>query len=787
MSKAWWTAHELALQTLPGLPTTKRKVNEVAAQQGWASRINANGAPLARARKGRGGGQEYHYTVLPTSAVAALVARGEIMSRNEAAAVPQSEAWAAYDALPDTKKAVAVFRKTVLEEVEALQRAGYSEGGAVTHVVTLHSVRARQGEGEHHAFGASTVRNWKGLVKGLNRGDWLPALAPRTTGRTATAEVDPEAWEFLKGDYMRLSQPSFESVMDRLLEAAGLNGWKLPSAKTLKRKLDREIPEPVMVLAREGYEKLERMFPPMIRDRSEFHALQAVNADGHRWDVFVQFPDRPKPQRPLMLAIQDLYSGKILAWRIAENEGADTVRLAFGDLFRDHGVPDLVWLDNGRGFASKWITGGSANRFRFKTKPEDPVGVLTALGCDVRFTRPYSGRSKPIERAFRTLCDHGAKHPEFQGAYTGNSPMAKPEDYASRAVPLDVFTRVVADVIRRHNAKPNRNTRVCRGVLSYDAVYEASLSKALIRRATEAQLRMCLLAHEAVTADTPADVDILYQAVAMIGTDCAAVIPEFMNIDFVQAPSGAGKGADLYERWCDWLDRQVSKAVLGQSGTADANTGSGFAQAKVLDGVREDLRDADARQLARTIRRDVIEHYVRFNYGPDAPVPLLKLQTPEAEDLKNLADALGPMIDRGLKVKASQVRGKFNLDTPDAEDEVLQPLNTAPAAPATTVALNRRTFGSCGGPGCEGRALNRAGGVADQVDLMTAEAVASWSEQMAPIIEPIQRLAQAATSYEEFLAGLDDALIQGDATALAKALGSAMFKARALGDVRDDA
>ena len=58
---------------------------------------------------------------------------------------------------------------------------------------------------------------------------------------------------------------------------------------------------------------------------------------------------------------------------------------------------------------------------------------------------------------------------------------------------------------------------------------------------------------------------------------------------------------------------------------------------------------------------------------------------------------------------------------------------------------------------------------------------------MDPIIEPIQRLANVATSYEEFLAGLDDALIQGDATALAKALGSALFKARALGDVRDDA
>ncbi|MBD3838216.1 transposase, partial [Brevundimonas sp.] len=199
--------------------------------------------------------------------------------------------------------------------------------------------------------------------------------------------------------------------------------------------------------------------------------------------------------------IQDLYSGKILAWRIAENEGADTVSLAFGDLFRDHGVPDLVWLDNGRGFASKWITGGTRTRFRFKVKPSDPVGVLTAAGCDVRFTRPYSGRSKPIERAFRDLCEHGAKHPEFQGAYTGNSPMAKPEDYASRAVPLDVFTAVVNDVIRRHNARVGRRTRVCRGVLSFDQAYQASIATAVITRPTEAQLRMCLLAHESVTAD----------------------------------------------------------------------------------------------------------------------------------------------------------------------------------------------------------------------------------------------------------------------------------------------
>ena len=501
--KAWWTAQELALQTLPGLPTTKRKINETADQLGWAERTNAAGQPLSRPRKGKGGGMEYHYTVLPVQAVAALVARGLVLNQDAEAkpVAARSELWSAFEGLPDAKKTIARFRLDVLKEVEGLRNAGYSAGGAAAHVVEVHKARARAGEGDHHSFSVQTLYNWQKAVRRLDRGDWLPALAPQTQGRTAVAECDPEAWEFLKGDFLRLSKPSFQSCMDRLIDTAALRGWSIPSAKTLQRRLDTEVPTAVRVLARDGYDKLERMFPPMERDRGEFHAMQAVNADGHRWDVFVSFPDKPKPIRPLMLAIQDLYSGKILAWRIAENEGADTVRLAFGDLFRTHGVPELVWLDNGRGFASKWITGGTPNRFRFKVKAEDPVGVLTALGCEVRWTRPYSGRSKPIERAFRTLCDHGAKHPEFQGAYTGNNPMAKPEDYASRAVPLHVFKAVVGRVIEQHNAKVGRRTRVCRGVLSYDQAYQESRAGAMIRKATDAQLRMCLLAHEAVTAD----------------------------------------------------------------------------------------------------------------------------------------------------------------------------------------------------------------------------------------------------------------------------------------------
>lgn len=286
---------------------------------------------------------------------------------------------------------------------------------------------------------------------------------------------------------------------------------------------------------------------------------------------------------------------------------------------------------------------------------------------------------------------------------------------------------------------------------------------------------------------TPADVDILYQAVAMIGTDCAAVIPKSMEIDFVKAEGGSGSGTDLYEKWCDWLDRQVSKAVVGQTGTTEAQGGSGYAQAKVLDGVRGDLREADAAQLARTIRRDVIEPYVRFNFGPNAPIPLLKLVTPESEDLKAFSEAVGPMIDRGLKVKAAEIRSKFNLAAPEDDDEVLQPMGgqASAAPPQTAVALNRRTFGTCGGPGCEGRAMNR-GARPDLVDELSAEMLEGWTEDLNPLVEPYERLALEADSYEAFAAALDQVAADSDPRQLARTLGAALFKARAAGDVRDD-
>ncbi len=488
---SWLTASEIAMMALPAMPATAQSVKRRAKQDGWAGRLDMNGKPLFRRRKQRGGGVEYHYSVLPPPAVAALAKRGlvaDLALRQAQGEVKSTHApnWNAFDALPTSKKKVAKTRLAALKKVEALVRAGQSRTAAVSQMASETSVSP------------ATIYNWIKLTRGLRADARLPALAPRQVGRTKIADCPDDAWQIVKADYLRLSGPSFQSCYDRLVEkTAPTKNWPtLPPSRTLWRRLQRDVPEAVQKLCRGGKEELEEMYPPMVRDRSHFHAMQCLNADGHRWDVFVTDEPGSKPYRPLLLAVQDLYSGKFVGWRYAKSESADVVRLAFGDVFKNYGIPDTVWLDNGRAFASKWITGGTPNRFRFKVKDDDPVGFMTALGIEVRFTKPYHGQSKPIERAFRDFCDHIAKHPAFEGAYTGNSPVAKPENYGSRAIPIDQFKAVVDAGIAAHNARTGRRTRVCKGVSSFDQVFEASYADAPVRQAGEAQLRSLMLAAE---------------------------------------------------------------------------------------------------------------------------------------------------------------------------------------------------------------------------------------------------------------------------------------------------
>lgn len=488
-AREWFTAAELAELGLPGLAGDKRAINRRAQEERWSMR-SAAGEPLCRPRTGRGGGVEFHVSLLPATARLELARRGETAVRpSPVAADTDTGGWRWLEAQSSKVRAEGERRLQIILELELL------EGSGMTRTAAINEVASRL------QIGKATLWTWLRLIEGVARENRLPALAPRRKGGGAEAEMDPGLWNLFLSDYLRLSAPTLSACYDRTAAVAAEKGLSMPSEKTLRRRIEREIPKPVLLYRRGGEEALRRSIPSQRRTVADLHALECVNIDGHKFDVFVKTPDG-RVIRPIMVAIQDVYSRKFLSWRVGGEESAVQARLAFADVFETFGIPKECVLDNGRAWASKWITGGAKSRFRFKIKEEEPTGLLTGLGIGIHWALPYRGQSKPIERGFRDLCETIAKHPAMEGAYTGNNPMAKPENYGSRAIEWNAFLAHVDRGMAAHNAKQKRRTEMARG-RSFDDVFNESYASASARigKASPDHMRQALLAAEQKRVD----------------------------------------------------------------------------------------------------------------------------------------------------------------------------------------------------------------------------------------------------------------------------------------------
>lgn len=343
--KQWLTIAELQRLGLRSLPRSAPALRKLAA--GWQ----------ARPREGKGGGVEYAVGSLPEAAQAHyhdLAGPADASTSDGDRAL----AWARFERLPESAREEASRRLAVLDQVDRR-----IEGGAKR-------MAAYQATSTETGTPIATLRRWLAAVADVPRADRLPALAPAPRGRPGDADCPPEAWDQFFADYMRPEGPSAAACYWRLQRTAEATGWTLPSLRTMERLLDRRTTPEQRILAREGPEALARVYPAQKRDRSALAPCEAVTADGHTFDVLVRFPDGTVT-RPVGLFWQDLYSGRLLAYRIDRAPSAELVRLSFADLLRDAGVPARAYLDNGREFAAKSITGGQKTRFRFKVKEED--------------------------------------------------------------------------------------------------------------------------------------------------------------------------------------------------------------------------------------------------------------------------------------------------------------------------------------------------------------------------------------------------------------------------------
>ena len=464
--------------------------------------------------------------------------------------------WAAYNALAPKAKDRCQYRLRYLVALHELREEGNSHNKALALVTE-----------EAGAPSKSSLNRWWAKVRPYPMSVWLPLLTSGHWGAYRTAPFDQAAWESFCDDYLRPEAPAFTSCYRRLLAKAEQEGWSVPSASAVRVRYLREIPAAASKLARQGAKEAERMFPAQTRDKSALHAMEAVNADGHMLDLFCKFEDG-SVGRPQLIAWQDIYSGMILSWRLAQTENAGAVVLSFGDMVERWGIPRIAVLDNGRAFASKWMTGRAKTRFRFKIKAEEPAGLLTMLGVQVRWATPYHGQAKPIERAFRDLAEEVSKHPACAGAYTGNRPDAKPENYQSSAVLWADLKRLLADRIQEHNQRSGRRSSVCAG-RSFAQAFKESYEQATVPQAATHQRPLWRLAAQGVRSRGPTGEvqlgDNRYWCEALttqIGKDVVVRFdPDNLHQDvFVYTPAGQPLGvAECIEK-TGFADLEAAKA-----------------------------------------------------------------------------------------------------------------------------------------------------------------------------------------------------------------------------------
>ncbi|TCU35440.1 DUF935 domain-containing protein [Rhizobium azibense] len=297
-----------------------------------------------------------------------------------------------------------------------------------------------------------------------------------------------------------------------------------------------------------------------------------------------------------------------------------------------------------------------------------------------------------------------------------------------------------------------------------------------------------------------ADKRTLLKAVASIANDAAAIIPQGMDIEFHEV--SGNNGAAVFGGLLEYIDKQISKLVVGQTMTSD--DGSSLGQAKIHNEVRLDILRADGKQLARTANRDLMRPFVDLNFGPQEHYPAVQLLVPDPEDVVALTDAVAKMMPFGLRVKQAEIREKIGLSDPGDNDELLVATNqAAPAetkkpdpksAPAedvrksktaalSAIVLDHKRACRCGA--CTALLAAEAGeaDALDQVDALFASAGNDWEMMARPIVQPIVDILASADSFEEALKLIETA--GPDASKMAEKLARLTAIARGIGDIAD--
>jgi phage gp29-like protein len=268
------------------------------------------------------------------------------------------------------------------------------------------------------------------------------------------------------------------------------------------------------------------------------------------------------------------------------------------------------------------------------------------------------------------------------------------------------------------------------------------------------------------------DKDVLMRAVANIGSDAAAIIPESMKIEFIEA-GGKTATSDGFERLCKFADQQISKAVLGQTTTTDAISG-GHAVSKEHNDVRGDIERSDAKQLSATLNAQLVKPIIDLNRGIQKRYPRLHIGRGEEVDIDKVSLAAERGVKMGMQISSSKLREKLGLPAPDSKDDILTaPLNSQASAPAMAAGMGKTALASSGAPSEE----TEHDAIDEIADLISEE----YEEFLGPSLDEIERALEKCKNFDEIKQTLLELSATTKIEEIARKIGKANLNLRIAG------
>jgi putative transposase len=409
--KTWLTARDLA--GLPGMPSTEFRTRAKLAKLNVPS----------RARAGRGGGQEFDCSKLPeetrtalmlntvATAASAIAAHGEVQALDTQTDI-NLPAVTEPERRPPSQadKAVADARVVLVTQLLDLQHFHGTKKAA-----SLLALQLASGNCSMELKSTARTANQRARDNGISTRTlqrWLSTYRTEGWWGLLPAQVDPQAIEL--GDDVAAvlglyhsKDARFRNLSDAAKDVTRKLRRDFDTWKQLYARARRALPKVDkvgLIKARHSGSERAALLPHKRRDTSMLKPLDVWLMDGHTFKAKVRHPDHGAPFAPELTVVIDAATRKICGWSVALSENVMAVGDALRHAVGNHGIPALIYSDNGAGETAKQI--------------DCPItGIVARLGSEHRTGIPGNPQARGlIERSWSSFAIKCAR--QF-GSYQG--------------------------------------------------------------------------------------------------------------------------------------------------------------------------------------------------------------------------------------------------------------------------------------------------------------------------------------------------------------------------------